>query len=193
MDQNLYRTVNRFAARTGWAHPFAIGFAKYGVAIFVGVLILAWWRARSTGDLHSLAGAVWAAVAALIALGIGQIIGGILDRHRPYEAMGSVHVLVSRTTDFSLPSDHATAVGAVAVGLWLSNRPLGKIAVVLAIIMAFTRVYVGAHYPADVLAGLALGGITAGIGAKHGTRLLEATIAYINRLPHASAITGSRT
>lgn len=84
------------------------------------------------------------------ALGIGQLIGSPVDRLRPYEAMTNVHVLVDKTTYFSFPSDHATAVGAVAVGLLFANRRWGIVATVLALLMAFTRVYVGAHYPTDV-------------------------------------------
>lgn len=73
-------------------------------------------------------------------------------------------MFVARTTDFSFPSDHATMAGAVAVGLLLANRRWGIPAAVAAALMAFTRVYVGAHYPSDVLAGLALGGSVAALG-----------------------------
>ena len=87
-----------------------------------------------------------------------------IDRARPYETMSDVHLLVSRTTDFSFPSDHATVAGAVAAGLFLANRRWGIVAIVAALLMAVTRVYVGAHYPADVVAGLALGALTAVCG-----------------------------
>src|SRR5207245_3921804 len=66
-------------------------------------------------------------------------------------------VLITRTSDFSFPSDHATAVGAVAAGLWLAHRRLGVLAAGLAVVMAFARVYAGAHYPGDVAGGLLLG------------------------------------
>ena len=101
----------------------------------------------------------------MAALGVGQIIGGAINRARPYETMTNVHVLVDKTTDFSFPSDHATVAGAVAVGLTFANRRWGIVASVVAVLMAFTRVYVGAHYPGDVLAGLSLGGLVATAGA----------------------------
>ncbi len=63
-------------------------------------------------DRTAVAGAVWAALAALVALGVGQLIGGAVDRARPYETMRNVHLLVDKTTDFSFPSDHATVAGA---------------------------------------------------------------------------------
>jgi membrane-associated phospholipid phosphatase len=165
MDTSAFRWINRLANRTGWAHWFFTTYAKYGIVFFAMLLVVAYLIGRQHNDLHTVAASVWAAVAALLALGIGQLIGGAIDRARPYETLTGVHVLVDRTTDFSFPSDHATVVGAVAVGLLFANRRWGTIAAVLALIMAFTRVYVGAHYPSDVLAGLALGGAVA-IGGR---------------------------
>jgi len=64
-----------------------------------------------------------------VALGLNQLIGGLIDRARPYETLTDVHLLVSRTTDFSFPSDHAVTVGAVAAGLLLAHRRLGSVTV----------------------------------------------------------------
>jgi membrane-associated phospholipid phosphatase len=161
MDSRIFRWINRLANRTGWAHGAFTAFAKYGIVLFAALLLVAYIDGRQRADLRAVAGSIWAAGSALVALGIGQLIGGAIDRARPYDAMKGVHVLVARTTDFSFPSDHATVAGAVALGLLLTNRRWGSIAVVLAVVMAFTRVYVGAHYPSDVLAGLALGALVA--------------------------------
>ena len=157
MDASLYRAVNRLATRTGWAHPLFIGYAKYGVLLFAALLLAGWWLARRSADIDAVAAVVWAGAAAVVALGVGQVIGHAIDRARPYAVMPTAHVLISRTSDFSFPSDHATAVGAVAAGLWLAHRRVGVLAGGLAVGMAFARVYVGAHYPGDVAAGLLLG------------------------------------
>lgn len=164
MNSSLFRWINRLANRTGWAHGFFTAYAKYGIVLFAVLLVAAYLDGRQHHDLRAVAGSVWAASGALVALGIGQLIGGAIDSARPYEAITGVHLLVDKTTDFSFPSDHANAAGAVAVGLLITNRRWGVVAAVLAIVMAFTRVYVGAHYPGDVLAGLALGGAVAAVG-----------------------------
>lgn len=164
MDSSLYRWINRVAGSTSWAHGLLKANASYGIALFAVLLVIAYLHGRQRDDLTAVATSAWAAAAALIALGIGQLIGGAVDRARPYETMTNVHLLIDTTTDFSFPSDHATAVGAVAVGLLFANRRCGIVACVLAVIMAFTRVYVGAHYPSDVIAGLALGGMVAAAG-----------------------------
>ncbi|HZX56096.1 MAG TPA: phosphatase PAP2 family protein [Ilumatobacteraceae bacterium] len=164
MDSSLYRWINRFADRTSWAHGLFKANAGYGIVLFAVLLLVAYLNGRQHDDLTAVAASAWAGAAAIVALGIGQLIGGAIDRARPYETMTNVHLLVDKTTDFSFPSDHATAAGAVAVGLLFANRRLGIVACVLAVLMAFTRVYVGAHYPLDVIAGLALGGIVAAAG-----------------------------
>jgi undecaprenyl-diphosphatase len=164
MDGSVFRGVNRLADRTGWAHPLFTAYARYGVVLFAVLLVVAYLDARRHNDLRAVTGSVWAGGAALIALGVGQLIGGTIDRARPYETMTGVHVLVDRTTDFSFPSDHATVVGAVAMGLLLANRRWGIVAAIAAVAMTFTRVYVGAHYPGDVIAGLALGAVVAAAG-----------------------------
>lgn len=181
MDNSLFRWINRLANRTGWAHGFFTSYAKYGIVLFAMLLVAAYLDGRQHDDLRAVAGSVWAAGAALVALGIGQLIGGAIDRARPYEAITGVHLIVDKTTDFSFPSDHATAAGAVAVGLLLTNRRWGIVAAALAIVMAFTRVYVGAHYPGDVIAGLALGGVVAAAGTALVVPLLTRLAEHLSR------------
>lgn len=191
MDSSLFRWINRLANRTGWAHWFFTASAKYGVTLFALLLVVAYISGRQHGDLRTVAGSIWAAGAALVALGIGQLIGGAIDRARPYEAMTGVHLLVGRTTDFSFPSDHATVAGAVAVGLLFTNRRWGIIAAVLAVWMAFARVYVGAHYPGDVLAGIALGAAVAVAGRFVVVSLLTWIVAWLSRTAARPIVTSA--
>lgn len=191
MDGSAFRWINRLADRTSWAHSLFKANAGYGIVLFAVLLLVAYIDGRQHADLTAVAASVWAAGAALVALGVGQIIGGAVNRARPYETMANVHLLVDKTTDFSFPSDHATVAGAVAVGLLFANRPWGIIATCLAILMAFTRVYVGAHYPGDVLAGLALGGLVSTVGWFVMVPLLRRVATWLTTTPLRPLVTNA--
>jgi undecaprenyl-diphosphatase len=183
MDRSIYRWVNRLADHTGWAHGIVRLYAGAGIVLFALLLLATFLEGRHTGRAEVVAGSVWAGAASLVAVGIGQIIGNAVDRPRPYAAMSDVHLLVHRSADFSFPSDHATAVGAIAVGLFLVSRRWGSIAIAGALAMALARVYVGAHYPGDVLAGLALGGTVAWVGHLLVSPLLRRATGYLTGTP----------
>lgn len=172
MDASWYKDVNNFAVHTAWLHGFMKVFAVDGVAIFALLVLAAWWLARSQANPpRAVAAAIWAAVGTLIAVAINQIFVKVAARPRPYVTLHGVEVLVSKSTDFSFPSDHAVTAGAAAAGLWIiayysrrGTRALAGAGTLLALLVAFARVYVGAHYPGDVAAGLAIGAAISLIG-----------------------------
>ncbi|MHB1487233.1 MAG: phosphatase PAP2 family protein [Acidimicrobiales bacterium] len=157
--------VNRFARHTPWLHGFMAAWALYGgltaLVILAGIgYILA--RRDSPG---AVAASVWVGLAAVISLGANLVVSNFVGRPRPFVPHPGLLVLVGKTHDYSFPSDHASIAGAIAVGLFaVGRRRLAILAVVIAVTLAFGRVYVGVHYPSDVLAGLVLGGLIAGLG-----------------------------
>ncbi len=160
-DRGDFLRVNDFARSTGWLHSPLLAYAKYGVVIFGALLVGGYLLARSQRDPLRLARALLAGVGVLIAVAINQPIVHAVAERRPYDQIKGVLVLATRSVDPSFPSDHAIMAGATAVGLLLVNRKLGLVAVVAGLLMAFARVYVGAHFPIDVLAGLAIGAVVA--------------------------------
>jgi membrane-associated phospholipid phosphatase len=196
VDARLFRSVNRFATRTGWAHWFFIGVAKYGIVLLAVALLAGWWLGRRA-EPGAVVAVMWSGAAALIALGAAQIIGGAVDRTRPYNAIPTTHTLVARTTDFSFPSDHSTVAGAVAVGLLLAQskwgtRWLGWSTAAIALLLAFSRVYVGVHYPGDTLAGLALGGVIAAVGLPIVLRLFTPAASKLATTPLRPLVRSAR-
>lgn len=172
MDTTWYKDVNNFAVHTGWLHGFMKVYAVYGVGIFAVLVLGAWWYARSQDDPpRAVAASVWAAAGTLVAVAVNQVIVHAAARPRPYIAMPHAEVLVARSTDFSFPSDHAVTAGAAAAGLWIiarysgtATRAIAAVGTLLALLLAFARVYVGAHYPSDVAAGLLIGAAIAVVG-----------------------------
>ena len=149
--------INGFARDTPWLHSIIIGYADYGIAVFAVLLLAGWWFARCGGDVTVLAAAVWAPLGALVAVAINQPLVSAVAEPRPYAVLPDVLVLAHRGGDPSFPSDYAMLAGAVAAGLWPIGRQVGTAALLAAAAMAFARVYIGAEYTHDVVAGLGLG------------------------------------
>jgi undecaprenyl-diphosphatase len=178
MDDRIFTWANHVADRTPWLHGIATTYAVYGIGLFAVLLLLAWWDARRAPDPAGAVAAVgWAGVAPLLGAIAVQLIGAPINRARPTAVIDGTHLLLARTTDFSFPSDHGTATAAVAFGLLvagtrLRHRWYGPVAIALAVLMGLDRVYVGAHYPTDVIAGFVLGGLIALGLARPATHLL---------------------
>ena len=109
------------------------------------------------------------ALLAIIALVIGdaltQSIKEIVGRFRPFMSMESTRLLIGAGASYSFPSGHASSMfSAVLVIIWRHRKQkiVSFCLLVLALLVAYSRIYVGVHYPVDVLAGI-LVGIFAGI------------------------------
>jgi len=181
MDHDAgFRLVNDFARATPWLHGAMVDFAKYGVVLFGALLLLNWWLAR--GDGHpAMAQALWAPAGVLLAVALNQPIVNLVREARPYDALPHVLVLVERSTDYSFPSDHAVMAGAVAAGILLTHRRLGALVSGAALLMAFARVYVGAHFPLDVVAGLAFGAAVTVVVGSLVRPLLRRAVAWLSQ------------
>jgi undecaprenyl-diphosphatase len=155
LDYDLFRAINGLAGRSRIVDAIMVGGAKFLPVVFALALVGLWLTWRPTNQRA----AFLAGISGLVALGIGQLIGMALPRPRPYLSH-QVNLLISRTMDTSFPSDHATLGFAVAVLVWRFNRRAGTALLLIALLLAFTRVFVGAHYPSDVLGGAVLGTLT---------------------------------
>jgi len=97
-------------------------------------------------------------------------------RIRPYdyqlEHFGvTIPLLVERQHDFSFPSGHTIASFEAAVALLLGNKKLGVPAMILAVLIAFSRLYLYVHYPTDVLASVVLGTVLGLLGTFFARKL----------------------
>ena len=124
---------------------------------------------KSTGRNIALAG--------LVALAIGfaasEIIKEITVRPRPFAVIPDVSLLIGAPHSYAFPSGHTTSAFAAAGGAVLAaRRLLGKVPawgwgmLALASAVAYSRLYVGVHWPTDVAAGVALGLASGWVGAR---------------------------
>ena len=115
--------------------------------------------------------AVRLAAATLLGTLLSQALKRSLHRPRPTSAIFGFEALAENPDRFSFPSGHTTAAFAAAVALAGAPYGIGPAALLLALGIGTSRVYLGAHYPLDVAAGVLLG-TAAGVIARLGLGLL---------------------
>jgi undecaprenyl-diphosphatase len=176
MDYRLYKTINGLSGDSLPDHLFKV-LANDLPAVLIALVALTFllpWTSRRRERRNA---AVLATASAGLALLINQPIAHLVDRTRPYLAHpGHAHLLIARSQDPSFPSDHATGAFALAFAIWLYDRTIGTALLILAAILSFARVYVGTHYPGDVVAGALIGIAVASAlyCVKPSRRLIEA-------------------
>lgn len=182
-DSHDFRVVNDFARDTAWLHGFMEFVARDGIFLLGLALLAGWWLGRRAASPRQVAIAVWSALAALVAVALVQPIASAADEKRPFVALPHVLQLISHADNAGFPSDHATAAGAVAAGLFFLSWRLGLVTLLWSLIVAFSRVYVGVHFPQDVAAGLALGAVIVALGVFVVVPLLTRIAEWLTKTP----------
>ncbi|WP_093803389.1 phosphatase PAP2 family protein [Streptomyces sp. Wb2n-11] len=191
----LYRGVTAFARTTpSWVRHLAEVWTEAGILLFGLLFAVAWWRARN-GDARAVAPAVLAPLATAAAYGASELLKTVADEERPCRAVANAAaslVPCPPSGDWSFPSNHATIAGAAAVGLAVAWRRLASLAASTALLMAFSRVFVGVHYPHDVVAGLLLGAVVAAVALRTLARPAQAVVTAMrtSRLALAAWLAG---
>ena len=111
---------------------------------------------------------VMLALALIITLVIGNItLKPLIARTRNFDTNNLKDILLIKAPkDYSFPSGHTMASFAAATVLIYMNRKVGIVAMVLAVLIAFSRLYLYVHYPSDVFAGMIFGILSAIISIK---------------------------
>lgn len=105
-------------------------------------------------------------LAVLLALGLNYVLGLVFPHPRPF-MIGLGHTLVPHRAEGSFPSDHASAMWTIACGmmLWSRARWSAWLAVTLAALTSWARVFLGLHFPFDILGSMATAVFAVGVVA----------------------------
>lgn len=115
---------------------------------------------------HRRCGAAVACALVLDLVSCNIILKPLIGRVRPFAVNPAVELLTAPPLDASFPSGHTAASFAAVFALKTAGSPLWKPALVVAVVMAFSRLYLYVHWPSDVLGGALLGAALGWAGAK---------------------------
>lgn len=94
-------------------------------------------------------------------------IKNLVARTRPFDVNTAVQLLVAKPRDYSFPSGHTAASFASVTALYLAGeKKMWKAALVLAVLIALSRLYLYVHYPTDIIGGVVFGSLSGYLGYK---------------------------
>jgi undecaprenyl-diphosphatase len=162
MDTSLLHALNNFFFHHDGVEDPVVAYVNAAELLFAGMLVAAFVFVGGHRRRRTRRAAAAAGLSAGVALAIAHVLSSVVDRPRPFVAdPDGVHLFVRHVADPGFPSDHATAAFAIATALMLRNRAWGAVVLAFATVLGVGRVAMGVHYPSDVLAGAALGSLTA--------------------------------
>src|SRR5688572_12498959 len=176
-DAELFRGINNLAGKNQVLDALGVFCARWLIIVMFAAVIVRAVIAARRPETRTLVAAltvaeVRAGMAAVLAFLGNWLFSLLVFRPRPYVALKNVHLIVSQPlTPHAFPSGHSSAAFGLAFTLLLVDPPFGIAMLVAACFVALGRVYVGVHYPLDVLMGVFVGLFWALVLHGLGTRL----------------------
>ncbi|MDE3015363.1 MAG: phosphatase PAP2 family protein [Pseudomonadota bacterium] len=154
-NQALFLKINANAATPVWEINAAIFIAEYLIYLMPLILLYMWlWGDQARRNL-----AIKACLVAMIALGANQLIGLAWQHPRPF-VIGLGHDYLQHAPDSSFPSDHATVFAGITLTLLFARaRRLGSVTLLLGTCVAWARVFLGIHFPLDMLGAVVVASV----------------------------------
>ncbi|MGW7008523.1 phosphatase PAP2 family protein [Streptomyces sp. NPDC054933] len=157
VDGSLFTSITDFARDTKWLNTPMEVWTNLGLGVFAVLMVVGWWNARRR-DTTTMTLALAAPVCVATAFAVAEVAKKLVAEARPCYSMPHDYFVEAcpAPTDYAFPSGHTTTAAATVAALFLLDRRLSAIAALFAVLEGFTRVYVGAHYPHDVLGAAVL-------------------------------------
>ncbi|MDU0288726.1 phosphatase PAP2 family protein [Saccharothrix longispora] len=157
MAEIYLETVEFANSAPAWIQELGLLFTEGSIVLLLALLLLTWWRARS-GTAKTMASALLAPVGLVVSYLLSEWSKTFVEVDRPCRTL-NVEVIAEcpPVGDWSLPSNHATIAGAIAIGVLIAWPRLGLVSLPIGVLAAYSRVFVGVHYPHDVVVGFLMG------------------------------------
>lgn len=162
-DRAVLLWINGLSGHVAFLDNVILSVANDYFAVISSCLIMMalWTGVRDAGHRRRMQKGIMVASASLgTSQGMVEIINNIWVRQRPFEEL-DVNLLFYAPTDPSFPSNSASVLFGLAWGIFFYNRKAGTILLAIAGLHGLSRIYVGVHYPLDILGGVAVGFLVA--------------------------------
>ncbi|WP_042347316.1 undecaprenyl-diphosphatase [Bacillus massiliigorillae] len=159
---DLFRIINNLGRDNEFISDMYVVFAHYSIYLLVAAVILYFLSRNRSNKVMVISSIITVVISEII----GKLVGLLHSNNQPFAELGNVHNLIVKEVNNSFPSDHTMIFFAVSVCIWLFRRKYSFLWIVLAILVALSRVGVGVHYPADVMVGAIIGTLVANIVYK---------------------------
>jgi undecaprenyl-diphosphatase len=181
-DTSLFLLINGLAGKVPAVDEFFKGIANDYFALISACMILIWlwfYSREKTQREKNQRSVMAAAISIGLSAGIMGICSLLFHRLRPFITLGSeVNLLFYQPTDSSFPSNLTAIIFAFVVPVLVYNKRFGSGLLALAFLCSFGRVFIGVHYPLDVVVGAVIG-IFTGFLALGVSRLLKPLLDFL--------------
>ncbi len=153
IDFYIFQQINQFAGRWIWLDNIGIFFAKYFeyfLIILIFLIPLFYKKAGWKVIFQSFLAAI------LARFGIVELIRYFFPRTRPF-VENHVNLLLNKINESSFPSGHAAFYFALSTVIYSYNKRAGIFFFIASFLIAISRVFVGVHWPLDIIAGVLVG------------------------------------
>jgi undecaprenyl-diphosphatase len=182
VDYRIYHAINQFVFHHPWLGRTLSTVETWAVPVLAVATVALWLLARPGGARKWKLASVCALGSAGLALLLNRLFATIWDRPRPFATHPAAHVWGSRSHDPSFPSDHASAAFGIAFAVFFFDRLVGSVFLAAAVVIGAGRVFIGEHYPLDVLAGCLVGLAAALLVTKVAKPVVERLVRLVERV-----------
>ncbi|GEB34134.1 MULTISPECIES: undecaprenyl-diphosphatase [Brevibacillus] len=173
LNVQCFRAINDLGKQYPELNPAFYAIAEYTVYALALCALLYWF----TRDSQNRMMVICATATFVMAEVLGKLAGTLHTNNQPFAELANVNQLVQKAVDNSFPSDHTILFFSFCVSFWLFQRKTGILWMLLAVCVGLSRIWVGVHYPADVLVGALIS-----IGSALTVFLLLPRFAFVHSL-----------
>ena len=182
IDQNIFLFINSFVGKSEITDSTVkLLVNEYFLPTILSIILFSFWfywrEDRDTKQRSVLLSVLSVTLGSMVLV---SLINFFIQRLRPFDVL-DVNLLFYKPTDPSFPSNATVVIFALALSIFSADKKIGVVAIILASIYGFLRVFVGVHFPFDVLVGAFIGIASVVVLKKFDVYLME-VVRFVRKL-----------